>query len=144
MEPDAPVESALVNKRQLDLERPRPGRPAPPWPPSGKIARARVEKNIMPKAPLEKDIEPETAVEKDILPKALTKTLAEPSRASLWSRTMPYCELRAASQDAEPLQEPQLAEPSRPMVQDHAVLRAASFKLQAKLPSPPRSHHPLS
>ena len=29
-----PEESALVIKQQLDLERPRPGRPAPSWPPS--------------------------------------------------------------------------------------------------------------
>ena len=85
MEPDKPVKSALVTKQQLDLDRPRPGRPAPPWPSSGKVARAPVEKDI------------------------------------------------------EPLQEPTLAEPGRPM--DHAVLRATSCEVGAKMPSCSRSHH---
>ena len=67
MEPDEPAESALVTKHQLDLECPRPGRPAPPLPPSGKVARATVENDILP----------ETPVEKDIMPKALTKTPTE-------------------------------------------------------------------
>ena len=41
MEPDEP---ALVTKQQLNLERPRPCRPAPPWPSSGKITEpSRVE-----------------------------------------------------------------------------------------------------
>ena len=37
METDEHAESALVTKQQIDLERPHPGRPAPPCPISGRI-----------------------------------------------------------------------------------------------------------
>ena len=40
MEPDKPVVNTLVTKEQPDLERPRPGRPAPPWPSRGKITES--------------------------------------------------------------------------------------------------------
>ena len=39
MEPNKRLEGTLMTKHQLDLEHPRPGRPAPPWPLSGKVAR---------------------------------------------------------------------------------------------------------
>ena len=48
MEPNKPAESARVTKQHLDLERPRPGRPSSPWPPSGTAARATVKKDIVP------------------------------------------------------------------------------------------------
>ena len=63
-----------MTKQQLDLERPCPGRPTPPWASSGKVARVPSEKNI------------------------------------------------------EPIQEPTLAEPSRPTVQDYAMLQATGHR----------------
>ena len=88
---------------------------------------------VMTKAPVEKDIEPETPVEKDIVPKAMTKIITE---NEIIDATGENCQAAPGR-----TRQPPLAEPSRPIVQDYAVLRAASVELQAKLPSRSRRHH---
>ena len=113
MEPDEAVESALVTKQQLDLERPRPGRPSPPWPSSGKVARVLVEKDIEPLQ------EP---------------TLAEPSRPMVKDHDMLQALSCQPSHQATPggTRQPPAAVPlaSRPMVQDYAKLRRAAQNLR--------------